>query len=141
MGMDLIGFILKGPRKFTDEQIKDAQAKVVEAFQYLRDNEDPDRVGSDNYEHSHWNDLEMYLGLPREGECLNARAKEVVEKFIDWWYEGDRSTCWIVDPDDGTKKIVFTGGESWGESPANEGYELCEIAYHAGFATRLGLNL
>jgi hypothetical protein len=138
MGMDLIGFIVKGPITFSSEQIKAAESKVVAALKYLKSEEgDPDTT----YEWGHWDDLEMHLGLPLEGECLNARAKKIVAEFVEWWKEGDRCTHWIYDPDDRQKKIVFTGESTWGDTPDNDGFRLCEIVSAAAFGKELGLNL
>ena len=138
MGMDLIGFIVKGPITFSSEQIKAAQTKIVAALKYLRDEEGDSDV---TYEWGHWEDLEAHLGVPLDGECLNARAIKILDEFVEWWNNGDRSTHWIYDPDDKDKKIVFTGESSWGESPDNDGFRLCELASVVAFGSALGLNL
>lgn len=138
MGMDLIGFIVKGPVTFSSEQIKAAQTKVVAALKYLRDEEGDSDV---TYEWGHWDDLEAHLGVPLDGECLNARAIKIIDEFVEWWNNGDRSTHWIYDPDDKDKKIVFTGESSWGESPDNDGFRLCELVSVANFGSALGLNI
>jgi hypothetical protein len=142
MGMDLIGYLVKGPKTFTDEQIKNAQEKVLAAYKYLRSQDDPDKIGRDNYHYSRWDDLEIELGVPDDSECLNKKSKEVVDNFVTWWTDPyDRSTACIVDPDDSNKRIIFTGGESWGESPDNEGYNMCRLAEVVGFGECLGLNI
>lgn len=137
MGRDLIGYLVKGPKEFSPEQIKAAEDEVIAALKYLREQEDPD-----NYHHSHWDDLEMELGVPDPGECLTKRAKEVVKEFLSWWSDPyDRNTAYVTDPDDPAKRILFTGGESWGDSPDNEGFRMCRMAEVVGFGGCLGLNI
>jgi len=142
MGMDLIGYLVKGPVSFTDEQIKKAEERVFDALKYLLSTEDPDRIDRDKYHFSHWEDLEIELGMPDDGQCLRARAKEVVNEFLSWWSDPwDRSTNCITDPDDPSKRILFTGGESWGDSPDNEGFRVCRLVQVVGFGECLGLNI
>lgn len=142
MERDLVGYLVKGPKCFSPEQIKAAEDKVIAALKYLREQEDGDGIGKDNYHHSHWDDLEMELGIPDPGECLTKRAKEVVKEFLSWWADPyDRNTAYVTDPDDPTKLILFTGGESWGDSPDNEGYRMCRMAEVVGFGQSLGLNI
>jgi hypothetical protein len=153
MGIDLIGFIAKGPLdlsgkkeiaiKFLEQRnvfLKESIAKIQSVL-----NDDVNLDDDVNYAKLFNNDKllnnfleenrESYYDIPEliEDKLIIDNPKKLVEEFIDFWANGyARDATSRLDPDDPTKIIMFAGSESYGDEPNGYGYNMLKKAFQVG---------
>jgi hypothetical protein len=153
MGIDLIGFIAKGPLdlsnkkeaaiKFLEERNLFLKKNVAKIQSILDDNLNLD--DDVNYEKLFNNDKLLnnfleenqgsYYDIPEliEEDLIIDNPEKFVEEFIDFWANGyARDATSRLDPDDPTKIIMFAGSESYGDEPNGYGYNMLKKAFQVG---------
>ena len=144
MGMDLIGFHVKGPTVITQAQQAEAKQHLERILAFCN-NYFPDpgvaavRAGIDAL--PDWQD---WMGLPPDALDYNAEdcwariheltgtADVLLKDFMEFWKDGARDADIREDPDDKTSVMVFAGEGSWGDPPSGWGYGCLEAASMLG---------
>lgn len=135
MGMDLIGYLVKGPvraekdevdrRAYFDERkipffesmVLDTENTRGESAPPLDDPSlEPDQL--------------QVLGEEFEDFLASFDAfSQACDEFEAFWNsERGRDTCFRLDPDDENQKFLFTGDMSFGETPDGTGFRAMERA-------------
>jgi hypothetical protein len=149
VGMDLLGYLVKGPVQLDPAKVAEAKVRVGAVYEaYLAEQARLDETEEDYPEK--WPD-----GLPpldedfeeiegawdRLRETFDSRsAEEVVQDFLDFWPENARDTVARPDPDDPSQAVVFAGEGSWGDEPSGWGYRNLHAAYMLGILEPLGIR-
>lgn len=136
MGMDTIGYLVKGPRTLD-------RSKRTEAISYA--------------EHVHgrltafWDREEA---LPAESEYdeddigligyalarPSSELGELVDNLFDMWESGAHDMAYRVDPDDANALLIFAGEGSWGDEPEGWGYTTLRDARTLGLFPVFGIR-
>ena len=146
MGADLIGFLVKGPQKISEETWAEAEAKLVARLEPMWlgakvdcpdcgepiDCSDPD---------------EVEYGCEKCGsDCIKVMAqledRDSVTKFMArmrHWPPGGRDVAKRDDPDSG-ELLIFAGEMSWGDAPCGCGYEYLHDLVLSGVAADVGVR-
>jgi hypothetical protein len=161
MGVDLIGFLVKGPRDISDK--KEEAVKFLEKRNvFLKESiiriqsvldENLNLDDDVNYEKLFNNDKLLnnfleenqgsYYDIPEliEEDLIIDNPEKFVEKFINFWTSNyARDTTARADPDDPEKQIMFAGSESYGDEPNGYGYRMLKKVHQTGLNTVLEIN-
>lgn len=135
MGADMIGYIMVGPDKISDESIQRAAEKIMkikDILQVCQNCNDPldedcvcDGCGSIS---------ENYLNIKTIEDAI-FRVKDIIEN----WPPGYRDCCVRGDPLRSDYSIVFAGEMSWGDSPGGRGFLTLERIYMSGLMDELAI--
>jgi hypothetical protein len=162
MGADLIGFLVKGPKAFTPEQVIMAKGRARAVIGFARELTEV----LENEEEFPNNDIQAWAKkkkinlqplqhvhpehIAQVVDCLTAafpkdvakQTDEFIDEFVAWW-ENDqysRDSCFREDPDDSTKWLVFAGDQTWGDPPDGYGYESIQLLVYLGADQMLGIK-
>ena len=146
MGADMIGYIIAGPEKLTDESLI---AKARENARYV--------VGKLK-DYLEFRGVSDELPLRGSAATLDDRVKriimdncamgadyfdgfnveEFITEFVEFWNSPtSRDAVWRMV---GDQKVVFAGGMSWGDSPSGYGFTMLRDAEELGLTDDLGLH-
>lgn len=155
MGVDLIGFIAKGPLdllnkkqvavKFLEERNVFLKESVTKLLDFAED-ESADYAELFNGDELLLDFLDNCNGSFEddaqsiEDELIIKDPKKFVEEFIDFWFDGARDSMGRIDPDDPTKVIVFAGDATWGDEPNGYGYTLLKKIIQTGLDDVFGIR-
>jgi hypothetical protein len=146
MGADMIGFLSKGPVKFTDAQKEAALAEgsrilsLVREWHDLELAENPDADAIKAF-------LEANPVLKRNFQSdiifaerlVDSNVNDVLAEFIEVWENGARDVASRIDPDNENMQLWFAGGMSWGDEPDGYGYQSYQDALLLGMTEKLGI--
>lgn len=147
MGADLIGYMLKGPKKFTAAKKKDALKKAIQIGMTAEAMVESKEAGEEWSPVLPWQKeaakaIESALeqgSMPDLESFTREGAQDAFDKFLLAWEGGHRDVNVRVDPDDKTQVLFFTGGMSWGDSPG-ETFEEVERAFMYLIPDNLGVR-
>jgi hypothetical protein len=168
MGADLIGYMAKGPKRFSGAQIKRAEqearkrAALANAVLNHLDSDLKLPVGPTTLQREvaakfEAKDplLELLPCLSENGsgryatveeardaivELAEASPGDEVGKFASWWYEPSRRARDSVARVFGQEQVVFCGDMSWGDEPEGFGYGTFKRAELFGIPAALGVE-
>ena len=127
MGMDLIGYMVKGPRNLDPVMREGAAALVKQKLDELQAL--LEKVGYGSEEAVEYDFREVFAEYPwaYDEEDLAALAESspeaIVNNLYELWVHGARDTSSRLDPDDKHSIIMFAGAGTWGDEPEGFGYQ------------------
>lgn len=147
MGADLIGFLVKGPQKISDETWAEAEAKLVARLEPMWlgakvdcpdcgepiDCSDPDELeyGCENC---------GSYSIKVLGQLADREAVTAFMARMRHWPPGGRDVAQRNDPDVTDGILVFAGEMSWGDSPTGYGYGYLHDLVLSGVAADVGVR-
>lgn len=162
MGADMVGFLVKGPRKLDKLKWKEAYDFATAITQTLKDCMDAPEWDELDYDDAVSRVLaagstrltpqgqSVLKELITQSEGLQdiediediaaLDPREVVDNLYSVWNEGEaRDLMNRLDPDDKSKLIVSVGEMSWGDEPGGFGYETLRDAERLGLWNIFGI--
>jgi len=147
MGADQIGFLVKGPRRFTKTALKKAAKTLLSQLEvmwtthrlecpecgYSIDTTDPDAC-ENGCEHC-GSDGPRFLM-----ELTDRHAFDAFMSTMAAWPPGGRDVAFRQDPDDRKSLLVFAGEMTWGDTPSGCGYDYLNKLMSTGLGALLGVR-
>ncbi|MDP8218652.1 MAG: hypothetical protein P9M03_08000 [Candidatus Theseobacter exili] len=126
MGADMIGYLVKGPRKLPRNAVSLAEKELKALRERLKKNPkkcelcgsglDENKDGSKTCDNCD--------GWPIiSASSTNKEIKDIAKELAENWPVKGRDVCYRQDPDDPKQIIVFAGDMSWGDPPEGTGYQ------------------
>lgn len=145
MGVDMHGYIYKGPIHLSEDADKPALEQIskirrcVERYQELcRDGEDvtEERLREEFRQVYEYADDLWFSEL---GPLIKGLTDEqILAKFKDFWqYPHARDTCFRYYD---KEQVVFAGSETWGDEPDGVGYTTLKLATHLNILHLYGIE-
>ena len=148
MGADMIGYIIAGPEKLTDESLivkarENARYVVGKVNDYLEDRELIERIEKPLRGSTATLD-DRVKRIITDNCAMGAdyfdgfNVEEFITEFVAFWNDPNtRDAVWRMV---GDQKVVFAGDMSWGDSPSGYGFTMLRDAEELGLTDDLGLH-
>ena len=139
MGADLVGYLLRGPQRFTEEQLKavsarfaDYRSRAAAVMRAMDDGSDADDI-NDSIRDLPWDTEQITVD-----EAESSFSEATIVSFMDAWEGALRGTMTkVVGPNE---QMFFTGEMTWGDSPDTEPYRACGVMDVADAFGLLGIE-
>lgn len=145
MGADMIGFLVKGPKKLDESKIAEAKKKVSERLEFFQALD----ADGDERKLTQWaKRLGFRTTLDAREVALDVNldgVPQLVEEFVEFWNSAaagslPRDTVSRPDPDDPEQVILFAGDRTWGDSPDGHGYRTLRQADAFDLTSHFGVR-
>lgn len=147
MGADLIGYLVKGPRKISEAKWRKAEKEMLQRMELMWtthklicpdcgkeiDITDPDAVD--------WGCPHCDSDAPRVLMDIDDReAFDSFMKDMKKWPPQCRDTAMRGDPDDDKQVLLFAGEMSWGDEPCGYGFDYLKKLTRSGLGELVGVR-
>ncbi len=154
MGMEMIGFIVKGPAALDPTPAEraaaaDSIATLVEFIDPWFASRDDPATSDDDWEALGLKAQDLFPGLFDDDEDLGAlrefkgkSAAEIVDGFLDDWETvlGSADVAARTDPDDDHQVLLFAGNMTCGDAPEGFGFQFFERYAPFGLLEHFGIH-
>lgn len=139
MGADLVGYLLKGPKRIDEEKQSAAIAQIKRVQELIQriTADDPD----DDIEAATAEFQRLVFDRYRPMDTYDCVPEDLINEFVDLWEtSASRDVVSGTDPDDKTQQIMFAGGTSYGDDPDGFGYQTIHMLNAFNGLTILGIK-